>query len=90
MVEALRDYLAAVVTGASTAQTSSELATAIRRAGIGTYARSAALLSEVDLIKFAKRSVSADRAAALSKETRAVAAAVHAAITGADKTAKAA
>jgi hypothetical protein len=90
MVEALRDYLAAVVTGASTAQTSTELATAMRRAGIGAYARSAALLSEVDLIKFAKRSLSADRAAALTKETRAVAAAVHAAITGAEKTAKAA
>lgn len=90
MVEVLRDFLAAVVTGASTAQTSSELAGAMRRAGIGEYARCAALLSEVDLIKFAKRPVSAERAAALGREARALAAAVQSAITGAAKTAKAA
>jgi hypothetical protein len=89
MVEVLRDYLAAVVTGASTAQTSNELATAMRRAGVGAYARCAALLSEVDLIKFAKRPVAAERAAALGREARAIAAAVHA-ITGAEKAAKAA
>ncbi len=90
MVEALRDYLATVVTGASTAQTSSELASALRKAGLGAYARGAALLSEVDLIKFAKRPVSGDRAAALGKEARAIAAAVNAAITATDKVAKAA
>ena len=90
MVEVLRDYLAAVVTGASTAQTSNELAGAMRRAGIGSYARAAALFSEVDLIKFAARSVSAERGAALGKEARAIGAAVQATITGVDKTAKAA
>jgi hypothetical protein len=90
MVEVLRDYLAAVVTGASTAQTSNELAGAMRRAGIGAYARCAPLLSEVDLIKFAKRPVTAERAAALGREARAIAAAVQAATTGAEKTAKAA
>ena len=90
MVEALRDYLAAVVTGASTAQTSSELAGAMRKAGLGAYARGAAMFSEVDLIKFAKRPVSGDRAAALGREARAIAAAVHAAITSADKVARAA
>ena len=90
MVEVLRDYLAAVVAGASTAQTSNELAGAIRRAGIGTYARCAALLSEVDLVKFARRPVTADRATALGREARAIAAAVHSAVTAAEKTAKAA
>lgn len=94
MVEVLRDYLAAVVTGASTAQTSNELSSAMRRAGIGAYARCAPLLSEVDLIKFAKRPVTAERAAALGREARAIAGGVHAALigekTGAEKSAKAA
>ena len=90
MIEVLRDYLAAVVSGASTAQTSHELASAMRKAGIGTYARSAALLSEVDLIKFARRSVSAERAAALGREARAIAQSVHQALNAPEKTAKAA
>lgn len=90
MVEVLRDYIAAVVPGASTAQTSHELATALRKAGIGTYARCAALLSEVDLVKFARRAVTADRATALGREARAIAAAVQATVTAAEKTAKAA
>ncbi|HEX6942314.1 MAG TPA: hypothetical protein VF128_05270 [Gemmatimonadaceae bacterium] len=85
MVEALRDYLAAVVTGASTAQTSNELSSAMRRSGLGAYARCAALLSEVDLIKFARRPVTTDRAAALGKEARAIGAAVNAALMAADK-----
>jgi hypothetical protein len=85
MVEALRDYAASVVTGASTSQTSNELSTAMRKAGLGAYARCAALLSEVDLIKFARRSVTVDRATALGKEARAIAAAVNAAVMGADK-----
>ena len=90
MVEALRDYLAAVIPGASTAQTSNELATAMRKAGIGAYARCAALLSEVDLVKFARRPISGDRATALGREARAIAAAVHTVLTAAEKTAKAA
>lgn len=90
MVEVLRDYLAATVTGASVAQTSNELATAIRRSGLGTYARCAALLAEVDLVKFARRPLSAERAAALGREARAVAAAVHGALTAPAKPAKAA
>jgi hypothetical protein len=81
MIEVLRDYLAAVVPGASTAQTSNELSSAMRRAGLGSYARSAALLSEVDLIKFARRGVSAERAAALGREARTIAQAVHQALT---------
>jgi hypothetical protein len=90
MIEVLRDYLAAVVPGASISQTSTELAGAIRRAGIGTYARGAALLSEVDLVKFARRPLTSDRAATLGREARTIASAVHSALTAAEKTAKAA
>jgi hypothetical protein len=90
MVEVLRDYLAAVVDGASVAQTSSEMASALRRAGLRVHAPAAALMSEVDLTKFARRPVSAERAAALGREARLVAQAVHQALTGADKPARAA
>jgi hypothetical protein len=90
MIEVLRDYLAAVVPGASISQTSTELAGTIRRAGIGTYARCAALLAEVDLVKFARRPLTADRAALLGREARAIASAAHSALTAAEQTAKAA
>lgn len=90
MVEVLRDYLASVVAGASVAQTSNELAGAMRRANVGVSARSAALLSEVDLVKFARRPVTAERATALGREAQAIAAAVNAALTAVETTAKAA
>ena len=78
-----------MVPGASTAQTSNELASAMRRAGMGTFARCAALLSEVDLIKFARRPVSGERAASLGREARAIAQAVHQAQAAAEKAARA-
>lgn len=90
MVEVLRDYLAAVVTGASVAQTSSEMATAMRRSNLASYARAAALFSEVDLVKFARKSVNGERAVSLGREARAIATAVNATLTGADKAARAA
>jgi hypothetical protein len=90
MVEVLRDYLAAVVNGASTSQTSSELTAAMRRAGVGASARTGALLTEVDLVKFARRAVTADRGDALGKEARAIAAAINTAAAQAEKMAKAA
>lgn len=90
MTEVLRDYLAVVVPQASVSQTTNELAGAMRRAGIGSYARTAALLSEIDLVKFARRPLTVDRGAALGKEARAVAAAVHQALSVVDKSAKAA
>jgi len=83
MIEVLRDYLAAAVPGALISQTSTELAGAIRRAGIGTYARCAALLSEVDLVKFARRPLTSDRAAALGKARRFAAPGSRPAITAA-------
>jgi hypothetical protein len=90
MVEVLRDYLAAVVKGASTSQTSNELTAAMRRGGVGASARTGALLTEVDLVKFARRPVTADRGDALGKEARAIAAAVNAAAVQVEKMAKAA
>lgn len=90
MVEVLRDYLAAVVKGASNSQTSSELTAAMRRAGVGVSARTGALLSEVDLVKFARRSVTADRGDSFGKEARAIVGAIHQATTQAEKMAKAA
>jgi hypothetical protein len=90
MTEVLRDYLTAVVVGASNAQTSSELTSAMRRAGVGTSARVGSLLSEVDLVKFARRPVSADRGDALGKEARAIAGAINSAAKQAEKMAKAA
>ena len=90
MTEVLRDYLAAVVPDASVSQTTNELGGAMRRAGIGTYARTSALLSEVDLVKFARRPLTVDRGAALGREARAVAVAVHQAMTQVEKNARAA
>lgn len=90
MTEVLRDYLAAVVEGASVAQTSTELAATLRRRGIGSYARCASLLSEVDLVKFARRPVSAERAAVLGREARTLAQAVHETLAAAEKQARAA
>ena len=90
MTEVLRDYLAAVVPGASNSQTSSELAAAMRRGGVGTSARVASLLSEVDLVKFARRPLSADRGDALGKEARAIVGAINSAAKQAEKMAKAA
>jgi hypothetical protein len=90
MVEVLRDYLAAVVKGASTSQTSSELTAAMRRAHVGASARTGALLTEVDLVKFARRSVTADRGDAFGKEARAIVEAIHQATTQTEKLAKAA
>lgn len=90
MVEALRDYLAAAVEGASVAQTSNELSAAVRKSGVRAWTNCAALLSEVDLVKFARRSITTERATTLGREARSVAQAVHQALTAADKVARAA
>jgi hypothetical protein len=76
MVEVLRDYLAATVPGASNALTSSELSACLRRARLAPHIRCAALLAESDLVKFAGRPVSGERATAMGREARAIAAAV--------------
>lgn len=72
MVEVLRDYLAARVTGAHPALTSTELLHVVRRHEHVPADRLAAVLHESDLIKFARRSVAVDRARELAREARTI------------------
>src|SRR5688572_25324480 len=72
MVEVLRDYLAARVVTAHPSLTSTELIAAMRRSSGVPVDRLTPVLSESDLIKFAKRPVSADRAREIGREARAI------------------
>lgn len=79
MVEVMRDYLAAVAPAAPTSLTSVELLAALRGELPGATRRLAPLLAEADLIKFAARPVSADRATSLGRDARGVVESVRAA-----------
>ncbi len=70
VVEVLRDYLAGVVPLARTSLTSTELLVAVREESIVPVNALAAMLAEVDMVKFARRSISVERAATLGKEAR--------------------
>lgn len=72
MVEVLRDYLAARVASAHPSLTSTELLEVIRRAAGVPVDRLTPVLSESDLIKFAKRPVSTERAREIGREARAI------------------
>jgi len=72
MVEVLRDYLAARVATAHPSLTSTELLEVMRRASGVPVDRLTPVLSESDLIKFAKRPVSAERAREIGREARAI------------------
>lgn len=76
-VEVLRDYLAAVAPRAATSLTTVELLAALRGSRLAPTTRLAALLSEVDLIKFARRPVTAARANELGREARLLVEATH-------------
>jgi hypothetical protein len=78
MVEVMRDYLAAVVPSARTSLTSVELLAVLRGDLPGITKRLASLLAEADLVKFAAKSVSAERANSLGREARAAAEAMRA------------
>jgi hypothetical protein len=79
VVEVVREYLARVVSRAPTSLTSAELLAAVREErGIRTNAL-AGLLSEVDLVKFARRPITAERALAIAKDSRAMVRAIDAA-----------
>ena len=80
MVEILREYLGRVAPGASAALTTSELLAELRGTRLPT-ARLAALLGETDLVKFARRSITGPRAEELGREARAIASAIHEAMT---------
>ncbi len=72
MVEVLRDYLAARVAAAHPSLTSTELLDVMRRASGVPVDRLTPVLSESDLIKFAKRPVSTERAREIGREARAI------------------
>lgn len=69
-IEVLRDYLAARVTGAHRALTSGELLATLPKTDAVPVSKLAPVLQEVDLIKFARRAVTEERAAQLAGDTR--------------------
>ncbi len=77
MVEVLRDYLATRYAEASLSLTSTELQRAVRDLSFVPQERLARALTEADLIKFARRPVSSERARELGREARAVVAQEH-------------
>lgn len=78
-VEVMRDYLAARYAQVSLALTSTELSRTIRELPYVPQDRVTRLLTEADLIKFARRPVSGDRARDIGREVRAIVDAEHAA-----------
>jgi signal transduction histidine kinase len=70
MADVVRRYLARRVPRAGLPMTTSELTAALRHEGRVPVAALAALLEEVDLVKFARRPISAERAAALGDAAR--------------------
>jgi hypothetical protein len=78
MIDVVRDYLALRYAAARLSHTSTELLTALRTERAVPHERLARVLSETDLIKFARRPVTADRARELGREARAIVAQEHA------------
>ena len=72
MVEVMRDYLASRVETAHPSLTSTELIDVMRSTPVVPVERLTPVLSETDLIKFAKRPVSAERAREIAREARAI------------------
>ena len=72
MVEVMRDYLALRVPGAAPSLTSTELVRFLRSRSDLPVQRLAAVLTEADLIKFARRPVTAERAKEIGHEARAI------------------
>ena len=79
VIEVLRDYLAARHMRAALSLTSTELQRAVRELPTVPEPRLTRVLTDADLIKFARRAVSSDRARDLGREARAIVAAEHAA-----------
>jgi hypothetical protein len=72
MSDVMRDYLARRIPGAHPSLTSTELLRSMRATPVMPTERLETVLSEVDLVKFARRPVDADRARALAREARTV------------------
>lgn len=77
MVEVLRDYLAARYAQASLSLTSTELQRSVREQPHLPKERLTRVLTDADLIKFARRAVSSDRARELGRDARAIVADEH-------------
>lgn len=73
MVEVLRDYLALRLPGAAPSLTSTELIRFLRSRSDLPVPRLAAILNEADLVKFARRPVTGERAREIGQEARAIA-----------------
>ena len=89
VVEVLRDYLARRAAGAPASLTSTELLHALRTDNRVPLPRLAPVLAEADLVKFARRPVSAERARAIGAEARAIVRDVHQSYAAADAAAAA-
>ena len=72
MIEVLRDYLSARYTEASLSLTSTELERAVGHLAYIPQDRLTRVLTDADLIKFARRPVSGERARELGREARAI------------------
>jgi hypothetical protein len=79
MVEVLRTYLARRIPDAHPALTTNELLIAVRDNRTAPVNRLALVLADADLVKFARRTTTAERARELGAEARGIVAAVHAA-----------
>jgi hypothetical protein len=79
MVEVLRDYLAGRYAAGRLSHTTTELLGALAGERAVPHERLSRVLSDADLIKFARRPVAADRARELGREARAIVAQEHAA-----------
>ena len=78
IVEVLRDYLAARYAAAPLSLTSTEVVASLRGQRAVPNERMARVLDEADLIKFARRPVTAERARELGREARTIVAQEHA------------
>lgn len=76
-VEVLRDYLAGRYSQATLSLTSTELSRSVRELPHIPAERLTRLLTEADLIKFARRPVSGDRAREIGRDARAIVDAEH-------------
>ena len=72
VVDVLREYIADRVNGAPLSMTSTELLAVTQQARTVPQDRLLRILNEADLVKFARRPVSADRARDIGKEARAI------------------
>ena len=72
VVDVLREYIAERVSGAPLSMTSTELLAVTQHARTLPHDRLLRILNEADLVKFARRPVSAERARDIGREARAI------------------